>query len=300
MIGRLVRWLWTMAAALLLLLGGLAGVAFALVYAFDDGDTQLLGLSAALALGLIGVALVVASKSVVTQEQVTEERPQFAQPEAEAERREQVEAATFEIREGVEGMTRRRLLAGAGGAAAAGVGAAALAPLASLGPRVGDRLRESPWRDGVALVDENDLPVLAADLATGAFLTAFPAGVDKRDLAAATVVVRVRPEELELPPERADWAPEGLLAFSKICTHAQCAVNLFRYPLFPERSPGPALVCPCHYSTFDVLRGGERVFGPAVRPLPQLPLRIEAGRLVAAGELSGPVGASWGGVEEGS
>jgi ubiquinol-cytochrome c reductase iron-sulfur subunit len=112
------------------------------------------------------------------------------------------------------------------------------------------------------------------------------------------VVVRVEESELELPSDRRDWAPRGLLAFSKICTHAQCAVSLFRYPLFGERSPGPALVCPCHYSTFDVLTGGTRVFGPAVRSLPQLPLKIESGRLLAAGELSGPVGASWGGVRE--
>jgi ubiquinol-cytochrome c reductase iron-sulfur subunit len=140
--------------------------------------------------------------------------------------------------------------------------------------------------------------VRADVLEVGSFLTAFAASADKRDLAAAVVVVRVEESELELPPERRDWAPQGLLAFSKICTHAQCAVSLFRYPLFPERSPGPALVCPCHYSTFDVLTGGNRVFGPAVRPLPQLPLKIERGRLLAAGELSGPVGASWGGVRE--
>jgi Rieske Fe-S protein len=57
-------------------------------------------------------------------------------------------------------------------------------------------------------------------------------------------------------------------------------------------------VCPCHYSTFDVLRAGERIFGPAVRPLPQLPLRIEGDVLVAAGPLSGAVGASWGRVRE--
>ena len=138
----------------------------------------------------------------------------------------------------------------------------------------------------------------AADLEVGSFLTAFARGADKEELASSLVVVRVRPEELELPADRTDWAPQGILAFSKICTHAQCAISLFRYPLFAERSPGPALVCPCHYSTFNVLDGGQRIFGPAVRPLPQLPLRIEDGTLVAAGPLSGPVGASWGRVRE--
>jgi ubiquinol-cytochrome c reductase iron-sulfur subunit len=290
--------------AALLFAAGLAAVAFVLVYGLDGGDTQLLGATIALALGLLAVALILAGGSVVPQEQLEEERPQFAVPdrdlpeESARERRRNDESTALELREGLDGVTRRRLLGAAGIAAGAGIGAAALTPLASLGPRVGKLLEESPWRDGTALVEENGLPVRADELEVGSFLTAFAAGADKRDLATTVVVVRVEEAELELPPERRDWAPQGLLAFSKICTHAQCAVSLFRYPVFAERSPGPALVCPCHYSTFDVLSGGNRVFGPAVRPLPQLPLKIEAGRLLAAGSLSGPVGASWGGVRE--
>ncbi len=290
------------AVAALLFGAGLAGVAFVLVYAFDGANTQLLGAAIALALGLIGAALILAAGRVLPQEQLEEERPEFAVPSPAEERHheEAAEETALALHKGREGVTRRRLLGAAGASAGIGLGAAALTPLASLGPRVGKLLEESPWHDGTALVEENDLPVRAADLEVGSFLTAFAEGADKRDLAAAVVVVRVEESELELPPERRDWAPEGLLAFSKICTHAQCAISLFRYPLFAERSPGPALVCPCHYSTFDVLSGGNRVFGPAVRPLPQLPLRIEAGRLLAAGDFSGPVGASWGGVREDS
>jgi ubiquinol-cytochrome c reductase iron-sulfur subunit len=89
------------------------------------------------------------------------------------------------------------------------------------------------------------------------------------------------------------------MAYSKICTHAGCAIALFRAPLYPDRSPGYALVCPCHYSTFDVLHGADLVFGPAGRPLPQLPLRLAAdGTLAAAGPMSGPVGPAWWGVSE--
>ena len=293
--------------AALLFLAGLAGVSFVVVYAFDGGDTQLLGLAIALALGLIAAALIIAGSRVIPQEQLEEIRPEFAVPdEAEtpaerrtgAERAGEVESAALGVREGVDGVTRRRLLKAAGGAAGVGLGAAALTPLASLGPAVGNRLDASPWKDGVRLVEENGLPVKAADLEVGSYLTAFARGADKTQLASSVVVLRVKPGELELPADRAAWAPEGLMAFSKICTHAQCAISLFRYPLFAERSPGPALVCPCHYSTFDVLKGGERIFGPAVRPLPQLPLRIEDGLLVAAGDFSGPVGSSWSRVRE--
>jgi quinol---cytochrome c reductase iron-sulfur subunit len=284
---------WT---AILLFAAALAGLAFVAIYAFDEADTQLLGLSIAVALALIAAALILAASLVVPQETLEEERPRFAQPEPEPEA--DVEDATLTVREGVDGVTRRKLLGTAGAAAGVGLGAAALVPLASLGPAVGDRYEASPWKDGVRLVEENGMAVKASDLEVGSFLTAFAEGADKEQLATSLAVVRVRPEELELPQDRADWAPEGILAFSKICTHAQCAISLFRYPLFAERSPGPALVCPCHYSTFNVLDGGERIFGPAVRPLPQLPLRIEGGVLVAAGPLSGEVGASWGRVKE--
>ncbi len=283
---------WT---ALLLFAASLAGLAFVAIYAFDDANTQLLGLAIAVALALVAAALILAAAQVVPQETLEEERPRFADPEREDE---SIEDAALTLREGSDGVTRRKLLKAAGGAAGLGIGAAALAPLASLGPAVGDRLGASPWKDGVRLVEENGMPVRAADLEIGSFLTAFAEGADKEQLATSLAVVRVKPDELELPEDRADWAPEGILAFSKICTHAQCAISLFRYPVFEERSPGPALVCPCHYSTFDVLDGGKRIFGPAVRPLPQLPLRIENGELVAAGPFSGAVGASWGRVRE--
>ena len=298
---------WT---AILLFAAALAALAFVAIYAFDDANTQLLGLSIAVALALIAAALILAASLVVPQETLEEPRPHFARPHDvdgpktglsdgfSAHQHEGVEEASLTVREGVDGVTRRRLLGAAGAAAGVGLGAAALVPLASLGPAVGNRLADSPWKDGVRLVEENGVAVKPEDLEVGSFLTAFAEGADKEGLASSLAVVRVRPDELELPEDRADWAPEGILAFSKICTHAQCAISLFRYPLFAERSPGPALVCPCHYSTFNVLDGGERIFGPAVRPLPQLPLRIEGGVLVAAGPLSGAGGASWGRVRE--
>jgi ubiquinol-cytochrome c reductase iron-sulfur subunit len=159
-------------------------------------------------------------------------------------------------------------------------------------------LDRGPWRRGVALVDEQDEPVAADAIEVGAFLTAFPRGADKRELGSPVVVVRIDPEMLDLPPARRAWAPEGLLAFSKICTHAGCAVSLFRYPTYEPTSSPPALACPCHYSTFDVRRGAEVVLGPAGRPLPQLPLALDGERrLVAAGPLSGSVGPAWWGTD---
>jgi ubiquinol-cytochrome c reductase iron-sulfur subunit len=273
------------AALLLATAAGAAG--FAALFILDP-NTQLLGLALGLALSSLAAALVVAGKRLVPRETKEEERPGLSHPR-------EVEPVVEQVRAGGEGITRRRLLGSAAGVAGAGVAAAAVVPLAALGPGLTDQLSRSPWRAGRRLVDEEGTPVAARDVRRGSFLTAFPEGVQHDDLRAPVVVVRVDPATLRLPAERSRWAPQGILAYSKICTHAACAISLYRSPLNPgTQARGPALVCPCHYSTFDVLRGASVEFGPAGRPLPQLALSIDAsGMLRAAGPLSGPVGPSW-------
>ncbi len=251
-------------------------------------NTQLLGLTLAAVLALGAGALVIASRFLVPQETKTEQRPRLQDREA-------VHEVEQDARAGLEGITRRRLLIGAAGAAGAGVAAAVAIPVVALGPGIEDQLSRTPWYAGRALVDDQGRPILGAEVNEGSFITAFPQHAKKDDLGAPVVVVRVDPATLNLPPQRRGWAPYGLLAYSKICTHAACAISLYRSPLSPStQARGPALVCPCHYSTFDVLNGGGVEFGPAGRPLPQLPLSLDAsGVLRAAGPMSGPVGPSW-------
>ena len=201
-------------------------------------------------------------------------------------------------------ITRKRLLLGAGGTAAGAVSAAAVVPALSLGPLLDtSHLKNTPWHAGRGLVDTEGRALRAEVIEEGTFYSAFPAGAteDERDeIGAPVVVVRVDPAALRLPRERARWAPGGILAFSKICTHAGCAVSLYRKPTFAPVQPRPALVCPCHYSTFDPATGGTVLFGPAGRPLPQLPLRVDRrGRLRAGGGFSAGVGPSWWGVRTG-
>ncbi len=273
--------------ALLLLLLPLAALTFVALFVLDP-NTQLLGLTLGLALALLAAALVLAGSRLVPQETKVEQRPKLTDPETLQQVREQGAA-------GLEGITRRRLLASAAGAAGAGLTAAVAIPVIALGPGLEEQLRRTPWHAGRALVDEQGKPILAADVIERSFVTAFPQYADEEDLGSPVVVVHVDPATLKLPSSRAGWAPEGILAYSKICTHAACAISLFRDPLSPStEARGPALVCPCHYSTFDVLDGGSVEFGPAGRPLPQLPLTIDAaGVLRAAGPMSGPVGPSW-------
>jgi ubiquinol-cytochrome c reductase iron-sulfur subunit len=253
---------------------------------------ELLGVCLGFCLLFIAAALIVVSKKLVVEEEIEEDYP-FEEPE------EQSEVAQI-VHESGSRFTRKRLLLGAGGLAGGALGAALLTPLVSWGPLWDTTpLDQTTWRRGKRLVDEDDRPFIAQEIEQGTFYTAFPEGADKEDLSSPVVVVRLDPSVIRLPRGRESWAPLGILAYSKICTHAGCAVALYRKPTFATVEPIPALVCPCHYSTFNPATGASVVYGPAGRPLPQLPLMIdESGYLRAAGNYSQRVGPSWGEVRK--
>jgi len=283
---------WELAVIALLVGAACFAVMFIVIYAADwRRQTQLLGLAIGGAFALLATALIIASKQLVVSEELEEEYPEVGDPA------EQLNVTQIVTETGSR-MTRKRFLKGAAGAAGAALGAALIVPAASIGPVLDtESLYYSPWRRGRRLVDEEGRPYRATDISNTTFYTAYPENVDHEVLAAPIVVVRVVPDRLDLPPGRDDWAPEGILAYSKVCTHAGCAVSEYRKPLFPPTSPQPAFVCPCHYSTFDPATGGSVIYGPAGRNLPQLPLMIDdAGDLRAAGDFSGPVGPSFWGV----
>jgi ubiquinol-cytochrome c reductase iron-sulfur subunit len=275
--------------ALLLLTA--AGAAFFVVAYAVGWSTQVLGGALGGTLALLALALGVIAHRLVVEEEIAEDYPPPENPEEQA-------AVLQIVHESGSRITRRRMLGAAGGLAGAALGAAFVAPAVSLGPLFEtSKLNETPWRRGRRLVDENGRPWSADQIGTGTFYTAFPEGADQDAIASPLILVKLDPADIRLPPERRAWAPEGILAYSKICTHAGCAIALYRNPLFDRVEPGHALVCPCHYSTFDPATGGTVLFGPAGRPLPQLPLTIAADRgLRAAGNFSGPVGPGWWGV----
>ena len=285
-----------LALAGLLVAAGLFGLAFILLYAFDDND-QVLGLSLGLSLACLSAALILAGKRISPQEQLVEERPHLVH---DADARESAELLTG----GVDGISRRRLITGAAGVTAVGLGGALLAPLASTGPNVGELINQTPWHKGRGVVDVNGRAILASDIVDKTFVTGFPQNADPQELSSPIVIVKVPLHRLQLPDGRRpdEWAPQGIVAYSKICTHAGCAIALYRDPLFSPGEPRPALVCPCHYSTFDPARGAEVIFGPAGRSLPQLPLAVDAstGQLMANGGYSGSIGPAWFSVNRGS
>jgi ubiquinol-cytochrome c reductase iron-sulfur subunit len=267
--------------ALSLVVSMAASVGLVVLY-WVGGDAQLEGALLGAALGGLGIAFVVWARDLLDEPEQTEEREPPGSP---AEERRRAEAALEP-----EQFTRRKLLVRLLGAAAATLGAALAVPALSLGPRPGRNLFRTRWTEGVRLVDAEGTPLRPGDLPLSGITTVFPEGhVDEPD--SQTLLLRVEQSLLELPDERTDWAPEGCLAYSKICTHAGCPVGLYR-------AEAGELLCPCHQSTFDVFTGATPVFGPAARALPQLPLDVdEDGYLIARGDFSEPVGPSFWNLE---
>jgi quinol---cytochrome c reductase iron-sulfur subunit len=282
-----------LAAVVLLLLGSLCAVAFVVVYALDrlPAQTQLLGLSLGLSLLCFAAALIVTAERLVVTEELEDDYPVEEHPDEQ-------ETIAELVDDGGGRLTRRGLFKLSLGAAGGALGLALITPAASLGPVFDtSSFIGTPWRRGRRLVDEGGRPWRASDIEEDDFYTAFPEGADKEELAAAVVLVRLPRRELRLPSENARYAADGIVAYSKICTHAGCAIALYRAPLFQPAEPRPALVCPCHYSTFDPATGGTVIFGPAGRKLPMLPIHIDGnGELRAAGNFDEPVGPSWWGV----
>jgi ubiquinol-cytochrome c reductase iron-sulfur subunit len=155
--------------------------------------------------------------------------------------------------------------------------------LRSLGPDPKGTFYGTTWRRGSYLTSADGRRTHTSDVPVGSFVTVFP----QNDLGGAisqTILIHVQDDAITTKAGRETWGPNGYVAFSKVCTHAGCPVGLY------EQLTG-LLLCPCHQSMFDVREGALPIFGPAPRPLPQLPLYVDsAGYLRAQGGFDEPVG----------
>jgi len=252
----------------------LASFGLTVVYA-TGGQPQLEGILLGAALGGIAIGLVLFGRRLLPGGRFV--GPRDVVPHAVAQRAE-AEAA-FE--EGAEPIERRQLLLRAFGGAIALLGVAAVLPIRSLGTKPGRSLQHTRWRKGSRAVGADGEPVFADELDVDTVTTVFPEGhVDSGD--SQTLLIRL-PSDVK-PPGPADWSSGGVVAFSKVCTHAGCPVGLYQAETFE-------LFCPCHQSTFSVLDGAQPTFGPATRPLPQLPIQVDSeGFVVARSDYQEPVG----------
>jgi ubiquinol-cytochrome c reductase iron-sulfur subunit len=249
-----------------------------------------LGTGLAASLFFIGIAAVHWAKTLMPDEEVIAERHEFRS--SDEDRSEFV--STVKERAGAAGLGRRSLIKRSMGIALGLIGLSPLVLLRDLGPLPKKQLSTTNWAAGVRLVtDPGDRPIKPSDLEVGAVaqvLPELPAGTERtlenvgKD---AVLLIRIRPEEFNLDAERLSWTYDGIIAFSKICSHMGCAVALYEQQT-------KHLLCPCHQSTFDVTRAAKVIFGPAARPLPQLALTLDAdGYLVAKQGFTEPVGPSF-------
>ncbi|MFL5680456.1 MAG: Rieske 2Fe-2S domain-containing protein [Chloroflexota bacterium] len=256
----------------------LAGLSLLVLYVLG-GQTQLEGILLMVCLGGIGVGIVLWGQRLMPARVHIEERHPIG---TDLSRIADLEEALTEE----AGFSRRKLLIAGLLGAFGGLASALALPVFSLGPAPGRSLFETAWKSGAKLAIAGGQPLKPDDLPVGGVLTVFPNG-DDSDPNAATLLIRVKPELLELQGENATWAPDGYVAYSKVCTHAGCPVGLYR-------ESQHTLICPCHQSEFDVLRGAKPISGPAARPLPQLPIQRQPdGTFAALGDFPEPVGPSF-------
>ncbi len=261
----------------------LCGIGLFVVY-FGGGQTQLEGVLFAVAFASLGYAVVVWAEKLLDAREVSEDRHELTSGPA---GRQAFGDALGEEAGPLLRHPRRSFLVRLLGAAGGALGLALFLPALSLGPAPGRSLFETGWRRGKKVVDENGRPIAFDELPDDGYLTVFPEGEVGRSDSQA-LLIKVPRGSLQLPADRLAAVPGGThVAYSKICSHAGCPVGLYR-------AQTRSLICPCHQSQFDVLNGCKPYFGPAARPLPQLPLSVDAeGNLVAAGDFYEPVGPSF-------
>ncbi|HEX6936760.1 MAG TPA: Rieske 2Fe-2S domain-containing protein [Actinomycetes bacterium] len=252
-------------------------------------STKLLGVGLGLALFCIGAGAIHWAKTLMPDDEIAEPRkPMRSNDEDRA-------AAVAALKEGAAGagLGRRKLIRNSLLGALAPLGLLAILPLRDLGPLPGGSLTGTWWKPGRRLLtDPTGQPIKAADIPIGTVIHVQPEGIEESEhplderAKATTLVIRLEPGEIKDKKQR-DWSVDGIVAYSKICTHVGCPVGLYEQQTHH-------LLCPCHQSTFDVTRDCAVIFGPAARPLPQLPLAVDdEGYLVSRDDYQEPIGPSF-------
>ncbi|HEU5417955.1 MAG TPA: Rieske 2Fe-2S domain-containing protein [Streptosporangiaceae bacterium] len=246
-----------------------------------------LGTTMAVAFLAMGVGATIWVRHVMPKVELTEQRhPMRSSPENRA-----AFAKTFEEGADTSQFTKRPIIRRTLIAATVPIAVAPIVLLRDMGPLPRKSLEHTVWKRGTRLVVfGSNRPLTPAEFSTpGSSVSVIPEGYEDNDDAlakAATTLIKFRPGELQ-EPTRLNWTVNNIVAYSKICTHVGCPAALYEQTTHH-------ILCPCHQSTFDAARGATVLFGPATRPLPQLPLMVNTeGFLVAASDYQEPVGPSY-------
>ncbi|MEV5598857.1 Rieske 2Fe-2S domain-containing protein [Streptomyces sp. NPDC052496] len=248
-----------------------------------------LGLTLGVALFCIGAGAVHWARTLMSDEEVADDRhPIEAPPEVKAK-------VMDDFRQGAKesGIGRRKLVRNTMFGALALVPLSGVVLLRDLGPLPEKKLRTTGWKKGIRLVNQStNLPLRPEDIAVGSLTFAKPEGLEEDDhdfnqkiAKDALMLVRIQPENIK-DKQELDWSHEGIVAYSKICTHVGCPISLYEQQTHH-------VLCPCHQSTFDLSDGGRVIFGPAGHALPQLHITVKDGFLEAVSDFAEPVGPSF-------
>ncbi|MCX6507713.1 MAG: Rieske 2Fe-2S domain-containing protein [Actinobacteria bacterium] len=274
---RVERWI-----AVLFVLGFVGFIGFGWAY-WVDAAPWILGSTVGVAFSLIGIGVVAWGKYLMPKGPFVEERHEMRSTD---EERDAFAAAIIQRGGGV--IKRRPMLGALLGGGLGIFGIVALFPvLRSLGPLPGKTLERTDWKKGSYLVTQDGRRVHVDDFKIAEVATVFPEGFEETTNGQAvdqTIIIRLDTEDFTTKKGRESWGPAGYVAYSKLCSHLGCPVGLYEQQL-------QMLVCPCHQSMFDVTVGAQPNFGPAPRPLPQLPLFIDKdGYLRSQSDYLEPVG----------
>jgi ubiquinol-cytochrome c reductase iron-sulfur subunit len=277
------------------LLAMVAGIGFIAAYVGLEVHSLNATLRSNLALGgaltvvmlAMGVGMVIWVRRLMPDVELTEARKPVASP---PEARQEFQQTFLEGAE-QSGFVKRPILRRSLIAASVPLALAPLVLLRDLGPLPEKELRYTVWRKGTRLlVYGSNTPIKPEDFDTaGGLITVIPDGYQDNDdelAKAAAILIKFYPGQLQ-PPTVMNWTVENIVCYSKICTHVGCPVALYEQTTHH-------ILCPCHQSTFNAPKGAQVIFGPAPRPLPQLPLMVNSeGYLAAAGDFHEPVGPSF-------
>ncbi|MFB7368206.1 cytochrome bc1 complex Rieske iron-sulfur subunit, partial [Streptomyces hydrogenans] len=235
----------------------------------------------------IGAGAVHWARTLMSDVEIADERhPMAASPEVKAK-----VMADFAAGAAESGFGRRKLIRNTLFGALALVPLSGVMLLRDMGPLPERKLRTTLWAKGKLLINMNTHePLRPEDVAVGSLTFAMPEGLSEHDhnfqveiAKAALMIVRIQPEDIKDKREL-EWSHEGIVAFSKICTHVGCPISLYEQQTHH-------VLCPCHQSTFDLSDGARVIFGPAGHALPQLRIGVnDKGFLEAHGDFDEPVG----------
>ncbi|MEU9703250.1 Rieske 2Fe-2S domain-containing protein [Streptomyces sp. NPDC047981] len=262
-----------------------------IVYIWPFGRVSALNFSLGLTLGaalfFIGAGAVHWARTLMSDVEIADERhPIQASPETKAK-----VMADFAAGAAESGMGRRKLIRNTMFGALTLVPLSGIVLLRDMGPLPEKKLRSTLWANGKQLINMNTHePLRPEDVAVGSLTFAMPEGLTEHDhdfqvqiAKAALMIVRIQPEDIK-DKQELEWSHEGIVAFSKICTHVGCPISLYEQQTHH-------VLCPCHQSTFDLSDGARVIFGPAGHALPQLRIGVnDKGNLEALGDFDEPVG----------